>query len=79
MKNLIRYQTAAEYSAEQGDSGVVNSITPGVAYIKETYRAGNWVSGVATTGTFVKNSAATWTTTGVNGVPSGWTIQTASS
>ena len=29
-------------------------------------------------GTFVKNSAATWNVTGVNGIPSGWTITTAS-
>ena len=36
----------------------------------------NWVSGVAATGTFVKNSAATWNT-GVNGIPSGWTVQDA--
>ena len=46
--------------------------TPSTTYTR------NWVSGVAATGTFVKNSAATWTTTGVNGVPSGWTVQTAS-
>jgi hypothetical protein len=38
----------------------------------------NWVSGVAATGTFVKNSAATWDVTGNDGVPSGWTIETAS-
>lgn len=38
---------------------------------------GNWVSGVAATGTFVKNSAATWTTTGASGIPTGWTVQTA--
>ena len=38
-----------------------------------------WVSSVASSGTFVKNSSATWTTTGVSGVPSGWTVQTASS
>ncbi len=38
----------------------------------------NWVSGVAATGTFVKNSAATWNVTGINGIPSGWTVQTAS-
>ena len=37
-----------------------------------------WVANVASTGTFVKNSAATWTTTGENGVPSGWTVETAS-
>lgn len=35
----------------------------------------NWVYGVASTGTFVKNKKATWNVTGVNGVPSGWTIQ----
>lgn len=34
-----------------------------------------WVGGVAPTGVFVKNSKATWTTTGDNGVPSGWTIE----
>ena len=39
----------------------------------------NWVNGVASTGTFVKNSAATWTTTGVNGIPTGWTVETADS
>ena len=38
----------------------------------------NWVSGVATNGTFVKNSAALWTTTGVHGIPEGWSIETAS-
>jgi len=36
-----------------------------------------WVSGVAATGTFVKNSAATWDVTGISGVPSGWTVLTA--
>ena len=47
--------------------------TPSTSYTQ------NWVSGVASSGTFVKNSSASWTTTGVNGIPSGWTIQTASS
>ena len=37
----------------------------------------NWVSDVAATGTFVKNSAATWNVTGTSGIPSGWTVQTA--
>ena len=36
----------------------------------------SWVSGVSSTGTFVKNREATWTTTGVNGVPEGWTVVT---
>ena len=34
-----------------------------------------WVNGVAATGTFVKNKKATWNVTGVNGVPSGWTVK----
>ena len=38
----------------------------------------NWVNGVSSTGTFVKNSAASWNVTGSNGIPSGWTVQTAS-
>ena len=38
----------------------------------------NWVKSVASSGTFVKNSAAAWTTTGVHGVPTGWTVETAS-
>lgn len=37
----------------------------------------SWVNEVSSTGTFVKNSAATWNVTGVNGIPSGWTVQTA--
>lgn len=41
-----------------------------------TYR---WLYKVSSTGTFVKNSAATWTDVGSHAVPRGWTIQTASS
>ena len=37
----------------------------------------NWVNGVASTGTFVKNSTATWNVTGVNGIPTNWTVETA--
>ena len=39
----------------------------------------NWVEGISPTGTFVKNSAAIWDTIGNNGVPNGWTIETANS
>jgi len=46
--------------------------TPSTAYTS------TWVSGVASRGTFVKNSAATWTTKGVHGIPTNWTVQTAS-
>ena len=37
----------------------------------------NWVSGVASTGTFVKASSMNSWTTGENGIPSGWTVQDA--
>ena len=46
--------------------------------VSPNYYTQNWVSGVASTGTFIKNSAATWSGTGVHSVPSGWTVQTAS-
>ena len=36
-----------------------------------------WMSGVASTGTFIKHENATWTDTGSSGVPNGWTIVTA--
>lgn len=59
-----------------------NGCTP-LNYIKamftttpSTSYTGEWVSGVAPSGTFVKNSAATWDVTGVNGIPSGWTVVT---
>ena len=37
----------------------------------------DWTSGVASTGIFVKNAAATWNVTGSAGIPSGWTVETA--
>lgn len=46
--------------------------TPGVL------TTGNWVKDVAATGTFVKNSEASWSETGNNGIPTGWTVETAS-
>ena len=45
--------------------------TPGIDYTN------NWVRGVASSGTFVKNANATWDVTGVSGIPDGWTIETA--
>ena len=46
--------------------------TPSTSYTR------NWVNGVSATGTFVKNSTAQWNVSDVNGIPSGWTVQTAS-
>lgn len=43
---------------------------PGTSY------TANWVQGVAASGTFTKSARATWQTTGINGVPTGWTITT---
>ena len=34
----------------------------------------SWVSGAASKGVFIKNKNATWTTTGVNAIPAGWTV-----
>ena len=42
------------------------------------YYTQSWVSRVAASGTFVKNSAAQWNVTGINGIPTNWTVQTAS-
>ena len=39
----------------------------------------NWLSNVASSGTFVKNSAATWDVTGSDGIPSGWNVEYANS
>ena len=36
----------------------------------------NWLDGVSSSGTFVKNASTTWPT-GANGIPSGWTVQNA--
>jgi hypothetical protein len=43
--------------------------TPGSNYTD------NWVKGVASSGTFIKNSNATWNVSGANGIPIGWTAQ----
>ena len=36
----------------------------------------SWVAGVSSSGTFVKNSAATWDVTGADGIPEGWNVVT---
>ena len=45
--------------------------------ISASYCTGNWVSGVAFTGTFVKARRMTSWTTGVSGIPTGWRVQNA--
>ena len=43
--------------------------TPSTSYTR------NWVNGVASTGTFVKNMNATWDVRGADGIPEGWTVE----
>ena len=38
----------------------------------------NWTKGVSSTGTFVKNSSAQWDVRGADGIPTNWTVETAS-
>ena len=45
--------------------------TPSTTYTQ------SWVYNVAASGTFVKNSSAVWSETSDNGIPSGWTVETA--
>ena len=88
--NCTRLTTAPELPATTLTGYCYNSMFYGCSslnYIKALFtttpatsnNTNNWVQGVAANGTFVKNSAATWTTRGVNGIPNGWTIETASS
>ena len=46
--------------------------------ISATNCTGEWVDGVSSTGTFVKAASMTGWTTGVNGIPTNWTVQDAS-
>lgn len=47
-----------------------------LATSRQSNSCDNWVRGVASTGVFVKKNGASWTT-GMSGIPSGWTIETA--
>lgn len=42
--------------------------------ISATYCLDDWVNGVASIGTFIKNPAMTSLPTGISGIPSGWTV-----
>lgn len=47
--------------------------------ISAIYCMDRWVDGVAASGTFVKNAAATWDVVGTSGIPGNWTIEYAES
>lgn len=59
-----------------GDCSSLNYVKCLVTDITGTNVTGFWLNGVAANGTFVKHPDATWTS-GVSGIPTGWTIQDA--
>ena len=52
------------------------SVKAAFTTISDASAIDSWLYGVASSGTFYKNAAATWDVTGANGVPSGWTVET---
>ena len=70
--------SASAYTSMFQSCSSLNYIKMLATDISATNCLQNWVSGVAASGTFVKNSAAQWDVSGVNGIPTGWTVQTAS-
>lgn len=56
----------------------LNSITCLATDISATNCTTNWLSGVASSGTFTKAASMTSWTSGANGIPNGWTVQTVS-
>ena len=87
-KGCISLETAPDLSATTlvnncysfmfQDCSNLNYIKAMFTTTPSTDYTNNWVNGVAATGTFVKNSAAQWDVSGVDGIPTGWTVQTAS-
>ena len=57
----------------------LNYVKAMFVYLNPSNATSGWLYGVASTGTFVKSTSATWTTTGADGVPTGWTVERASS
>ena len=63
------------YSEMFGGCSKLNYIKCLATDISASNCTNNWVTGVASTGTFVKNpNMASWTT-GNNGIPTGWTVE----
>ena len=84
--NCSKLTTAPVLHATKLTTGCYNNMFKncrGLNYIKAMFTTkpsssytNNWVSGVASSGTFVKNANATWYVYGTSGSPSGWTVQT---
>jgi len=68
---------ATGYSSMFNDCTNLNYIKMMATDISAGNTMDGWVRNVSPTGTFVKNSAATWNVTGASGIPEGWTVETA--
>lgn len=66
--------TAGCYSSMFAGCTSLNYIKCLATDISATNCTTNWVNGVASTGTFVKNPYMTGWTTGIDGIPTGWTV-----
>jgi hypothetical protein len=82
-QNCTSLTTAPELPATHLDDYCYNSMFEGcnkLNYIKMLatnigdFSLSDWVNGVASSGTFVKNPAMTTLSTGVDGIPNGWTV-----
>ena len=85
-KGCTALDTAPELPAETLVNGCYEEMFAGCENLSEitamfttnpsdTYTS-DWVAGVSSDGTFYKNGAASWTTTGDNAIPSDWTVKT---
>lgn len=84
--NCASLATAPELPATTLEQSCYRTMFSGctsLCYIKAMFTTLNpnntyeWVKNVASNGTFVKNSAAQWNVSGVDGIPTGWTVETA--
>ena len=62
------------YSRMFKDCTNLNYVKSLATNISAEYCTDRWLEGVASSGTFVKASGTSWTT-GISGIPSGWTVQ----
>ena len=87
-KNCTSLTTAPELPATTLATGCYRDMFNGCTslnYIKclattntsADYATSNWVAGVSSSGTFVKDASMGSWSTGINGIPTGWTVQNA--
>lgn len=77
---IIASQMVGSYCAEQmfANCSSLNQVTCLATSISGSNTTTNWMNGVQTTsGLFIKNASMNNWTTGVNGIPSNWTVESA--